>query len=97
MTESIYPAAGTLDDWAYAGSWDNTVPKKCDNYEFEEYPKNMHNGLVFLFELGMHNAPESKLGTSKGLLESPTSTDTSNGFVTRTLRMMINMIKVIDP
>ena len=22
MTESIYPAVGTLDDWAYAGSWD---------------------------------------------------------------------------
>lgn len=29
MSEAIYPARGTLDDWAYAGSWGTTTPKKC--------------------------------------------------------------------
>lgn len=52
MSESIYPANGTLDDWAYGGSWDTSVPLKCKKYQFDAYPKNMHHGLVFLFELG---------------------------------------------
>ena len=57
----------------------------------------MHNGLVFLFELGMHNPPESKLGTSEGLQNSAASRDSSNGFVTRAIRMMISIIKVVNP
>ena len=37
MNQAIYPASGTLDDWAYAGSWDQTVPKKCieNNYNYQ--------------------------------------------------------------
>jgi hypothetical protein len=49
MNEVVYPATGTLDDWAYAGNWDQSVPAKCDNYVYDSYPANMHHGLVFLF------------------------------------------------
>lgn len=34
MTESIYPAEGTFDDWAYAASWDDSVPSNCSTYNF---------------------------------------------------------------
>jgi hypothetical protein len=32
MDEVVYPARGTLDDWAYAGSWFSSVPPTCNNY-----------------------------------------------------------------
>lgn len=48
----------------------------------------MHQGLVFLLELGIHNAPENKLGTSEGLNEASDSNKSSNGYITRALRML---------
>ena len=96
MNQVIYPAQGTLDDWAYAGSWDSSVPKTCTHYSYEAYPKNMHNGLVFLLELGQHNAPDSKMGNSEGLYKDAKSKELSNGYVSRTLRILINLMRVID-
>ncbi len=29
MDQIIYPAQGTLDDWAYAGSWSQSAKYKC--------------------------------------------------------------------
>lgn len=57
----------------------------------------MHSGLVFLFELGKHNPEESLLGTSEGLEISPHSNEISNGYVTRALRMLSSLVKVIEP
>ena len=97
MTESVYPAPGTLDDWAYAGSWDPSVPHRCNAYQYAPYPPNMHNGLMFLFELGMHAAPDSKMGTSEGLAQSPTAPTRANGYVTRAIRMLHSLLQVLDP
>lgn len=57
MNQIIYPAEGTFDDWAYAGSWDtvNTI-KECTRFKFPEYPHDMHRGLVFILESAPHNA-----------------------------------------
>ena len=34
MNEVIYPASGTLDDWAFSASWAVDVPSKCDKYDY---------------------------------------------------------------
>lgn len=54
MTQVIYPAPGTFDDWAYAASKNPSLITKCEKYKFLPYPSQMTNGLVFLFELGPH-------------------------------------------
>jgi len=48
MSETIYSARGTLDDWAYAAGKYPEVITSCANYQYRPYPKNMANGLVFL-------------------------------------------------
>jgi len=55
MSETIYSARGTLDDWAYAAGKYPEVITSCVNYQYRPYPKNMANGLVFLVEMGPHN------------------------------------------
>lgn len=52
---------------------------------------------MFLFELGMHNTPEGKLGTSLGLQQSPVAQSVSNGYVTRALRLLSSIVAVLDP
>lgn len=39
MDRVVYPAEGTFDDWAYAGSWAESVPFKCDKHTYKPYPK----------------------------------------------------------
>lgn len=56
----------------------------------------MHQGLMYLFELGVHNAPENTFGNSEGLSLPPESNSESNGYVTRTLRMLTNLLSVIE-
>lgn len=97
MSEVIYPAVGTLDDWAYSGSWSQSTPPQCKNFSYTPYPKEMHSGLVFLFELGRKNVAENQLGTSEGLDESPVSSSIKNGYVTRALRMLAQVINVMSP
>jgi hypothetical protein len=55
MTEAIYPARGTLDDWAYAVGKYPEIITSCRNHVYRPYPKGMANGLVFLIEMGPHN------------------------------------------
>ena len=59
INEVVYPVEGGFEDWAYAASWYNasvsTAPSRSCNYL--NFPYNMTNGLVFLFELGPFKVP----------------------------------------
>lgn len=54
MNQVVYPVRGGFEDWAYAASWYNASEgkKPTKSCPFSQYPFNMTNGLVFLFELG---------------------------------------------
>ena len=58
MNEVVYPATGTLDDWAYAAGRFPSIITKCDKNNPAPYPKGMAQGLVFLIEMGPHNAAQ---------------------------------------
>lgn len=52
MSEVIYPASGTLDDWAYAVGKYPSIINTCNNFEYKPYPEGMGSDIVFLLELG---------------------------------------------
>lgn len=99
MNEVIYPVKGGFEDWAYAASWYNasvpmTPTRSCP---FQKFPYNMTNGLVFLFELGPFDVNEQLFGSEEGLKVHPYSANPSNGYVTRTVRMLKGLMKLPNP
>jgi hypothetical protein len=57
----------------------------------------MTNGLVFLFELGPFKVNEEQFGSEEGLNTHPTSTNSSNGYISRTIRMLSGLMKIPNP
>jgi hypothetical protein len=57
----------------------------------------MTNGLVFLFELGPFRVNEEQFGSEEGLNTHPTSTNSSNGYISRTIRMLSGLMKIPNP
>jgi hypothetical protein len=57
----------------------------------------MHQSLVFLFELGNKEATSNSYGSSFGLDQPADSLEKWNGYVTRALRMLRALIKVVNP
>jgi len=62
MNEIIYPVSGSFEDWAYAASWSPGMLQKCKTFDYAPYPKDMHNGLVYIFEAAPHNIQATSLG-----------------------------------
>jgi hypothetical protein len=80
MNEVVYPVNGGLEDWAYAGGWENyysgsnQIIKPCmkfnDNKQTIQTNRSHIKSVLFLVECGdPKNPPQENLGKVKGLLE----------------------------
>ena len=76
----VYPVNGGLEDWAYAGSWENATAPGTINYckpytpnsEFPatelEYSNSSIRSVMYLIETATNKQPEEEfLGDSKGI------------------------------
>jgi len=80
MNEVVYPVNGGLEDWAYAGGWENdysgSAPlispcKAFNDNELKIQTNRSHiRSILFLVECGNLKAPpEDSLGKQSGLLQ----------------------------
>ena len=84
MNEVVYPVNGGLEDWAYAGGWENnyvgSAPvispcKAFNNGELKIQTNSVHiRSILFLVECGDLKQPlESSLGKISGLIQKSTT------------------------
>lgn len=95
MNEVIYPASGSLDDWAYAVGRYPSIITACDNYQYQPYPQGMASDIVFLLELGPQQT--ALLGSQEALGIQPGEEGDSDGYVSRAIRMIREGLKVTSP
>jgi Zinc carboxypeptidase len=48
MNEILYPVYGGMEDWAYAGSWDNSLAVKCQPTTYGGYVSDFVTFFIFL-------------------------------------------------
>lgn len=90
MNDIVYPVNGGLEDWAYAGGWDNSaVSSKCSDLHF-----NNLQGLrqvLFLVETDYNKSPPLKKYGNK---EDVT---VGGGLVPQYIRMSLSVIDLAEP
>ncbi|GKY96631.1 hypothetical protein MPSEU_000622700 [Mayamaea pseudoterrestris] len=93
----VYPVRGGMEDWAYAGSWDEHRNTACAGYPASKVAYNAGTLRAFniLVEVSNDKSPQaSTLGNSAQIL-SPTSI--GNGYVSRVLRIALMSAELVEP
>ncbi|CAN0079464.1 unnamed protein product [Ascophyllum nodosum] len=105
MNELVYAVPGGMEDWAYAGSWDEGVtvckPKTYGGYPEEKtvYNSATLRALNILVETSVQKLPsKSLLGSRTGLLEdAPRTEEHTNGHVARNVRLSLALVDLVQP
>ncbi|CAM9333225.1 unnamed protein product [Ectocarpus sp. 4 AP-2014] len=105
MNELVYPVAGGMEDWAYAGSW-GKGKGVCDPGVNGQYPKEktiyssaMLRALNILVEASnFKHPPQALLGSRQGLLgHTPSEEEHGNGHVARNVRLALMAVDLVEP
>lgn len=105
MNNVVYPCHGSLDDWAYGSSWDNTIDSKTeycepDSYQpyiNEEYFANTDHfktSLILVEASENKQPPNSEYGNKKNITCKDCG---SEGYINRHLRLCLSYIDLIQP
>ncbi|CAM9916764.1 unnamed protein product [Scytosiphon promiscuus] len=105
MNKLVYPVAGGMEDWAYAGSW-GAAMGVCEPTANGGYPKEktIYNSatlraLNILVEASDNkHPPQSLLGSRQGLLDpTPSKEEHANGHVARNVRLSLMVVDLVEP
>ncbi|CAM9928960.1 unnamed protein product, partial [Ectocarpus fasciculatus] len=104
MNELVYPVAGGMEDWAYAGSWGKG--KGMCTPQNGRYPraKTIYNSAMLrafniLVETSDQKHPsQALLGSRQGLLDhTPSEEAHGNGHVARNIRLALMAVDLVEP
>ena len=94
LNKIIYPADGTLEDWAYSGAEDQTANKKCADFD-HSIPNDNLRTLFYLVEVSEPKKPaETLLGSRSGILNTK---DHGYGFIARNINLALANIESAAP
>eukprot|EP00980_Cylindrotheca_fusiformis_P022569 scaffold9441_cov101-Cylindrotheca_fusiformis.AAC.1 len=105
MNSLMYPVRGGMEDWAYAGSWDDWQMITCDPQTYNGYPipKTEYNNSTLrafnmLIETGSSKEPTSNLGSSQNVLDPRAqSAEGTNGHIPRNMRLSLLSADLVEP
>ncbi|CAM9588296.1 unnamed protein product, partial [Laminaria digitata] len=106
MNELVYPVAGGMEDWAYAGSWGDGAGacKPTNNgapyfFRRSNYNSATLRALNILVEASdIKSPPQSLLGSRQGLLDAiPSPKKHANGHVARNIRLSLMVVDLVQP
>jgi hypothetical protein len=102
---SLYgSAAGSFEDWAYAGSWEEKMMTECQPkagapYQQGKKPYSINDLRAFIVTANISLDKTPKLetfGTAQDILDYSNKNGT-DGFISRNIRMAIEFIKLVTP
>jgi hypothetical protein len=110
LNDIVYPVWGGMEDWAYAGSWENAfypnsiqtcTPTTYGGYPADRtssYPDAALRAFNILVETADQKEPrDNTLGGAEGVLKAASGNGAGNGHVSRNMRLALVIADAVEP